>query len=112
MGQSSAVTTRGNPQQPRQYLFDSHVTKSESDDSMHNDWVRLASMPAETTTQMTYTIASPVPESAVLTELMHTLQKKDSAKRQNEQSTHYVPGSPQDSHIEEKVSLRNLSKMI
>lgn len=107
--QSSAISNRSHPQQALHYTHATHIAKNESDDSVHN-WVRLPTMPADTTTHVTYPSTSYVPGEAVVNELRRTFQGNDGQKQQrNRQSTHYPPQSSQDPEIEEQVSISCIS---
>ena len=104
--QSSGISNRSEVQQPLQYTHDTDVAKKESDESVHN-WVRLPTVPADTTMHVTY---QNIPDETIVNELRRRLQETDSEKQQrNDQSAHYPPGGPQDPDIEEEVSTHDVN---
>ncbi len=102
--QPPTTSNRRELQQQLPYTHDAHVVKSESDDSVHN-WVRLPTMPADTTTHVTYPNTSYIPpDEAAVHELSRALQENEGQTQRNEQGVYYPPESSQEPEIEEEVS--------
>ena len=102
--QLSGIGDRSEVQQPLQYTRDADVAKKESDESVHK-WVRLPTMPAESTMHGTYQNIS---DETIVNELRRRLQEDDDQNQQRiEQNAHYPPGDSQDPDIEEQVSIFN-----
>jgi acyl-CoA thioesterase len=100
--QSSAISNRNQAQQPQKYINSAHVSKNESDDSVHH-WVRLPTMPTDTTTMVARPNTSYIPDETVVNDFRRTLQENDNQK--DKQSVRYPPQSSQDTEIEEQVSI-------
>ena len=100
--QSSGIGYRSEVQQPLQYTRDADVAKKESDESVHK-WVRLPTMPAESTMHGT---CQNISDETIVNELRRRLQESDDQNQQRiEQNAHYPPRGSQDPDIEEQVSI-------
>ena len=103
--QSSTMSDRSQvEQQQLRYTHDAHVTKTESDETVHN-WIKLPTMPDDKT-HLKNSNTSYYPDETVVNEHRRTLQENVGEKQQRkEPNCHYSHGNSQDSEIEEKVSI-------
>ncbi|XP_028400156.1 centrobin-like isoform X2 [Dendronephthya gigantea] len=93
---SSLVSNRGQQQQqPMQHPpHAAHVAKMESDESVHN-WVRLPTMPADTTTHISYPNTSYISHEPIVNDVNRTLQESDIHTRQrNKHAERYQSHDP------------------